>query len=151
MINKIKGYALATVAVLTFLAPGLVPLAANAASTCTGTSTGLESGINYAISNSSTNGTGSLCDANGVDNSSIGHIANTIVTIFSIIVGGASIIMIIYGGFRYITSGGDSTKVGNAKSTLIYAIIGLVIVALAQVIVHFVLNQSGNIASSSNT
>jgi hypothetical protein len=43
---------------------------------------------------------------------------------------------------RYITSGGDSTKVSGAKNTLIYAIIGLIIVALAQLIVHFVLGQA---------
>jgi hypothetical protein len=57
--------------------------------------------------------------------------------------------MIIYGGFRYITSGGDSGRVGNAKNTLIYAIIGLVIVALAQLIVHFVLNQATTVTTQS--
>jgi len=35
--------------------------------------------------------------------------------------------MIVYGGFKYITSGGDSGKVGGAKNTLIYAIIGLIV------------------------
>jgi hypothetical protein len=55
-----------------------------------------------------------------------------------------AVIMIIYGGFRYITSGGDSNRVGSAKNTLIYAIIGLIIVALAQLIVHFVLSTTGN-------
>jgi len=54
----------------------------------------------------------------------------------------AAVIMIIVGGFRYITSGGDSTRVGGAKNTLIYAIVGLIIVALAQAIVHFVLNNA---------
>jgi len=56
----------------------------------------------------------------------------------SVIVGVAAVIMIILSGLRYITSGGDASKVGAAKSSLIYALIGLVIVALAQVIVHFV-------------
>jgi hypothetical protein len=50
--------------------------------------------------------------------------------------------MIIWGGFKYITSGGDSNNVSGAKNTIIYAIIGLVIVALAQLIVHFVISQS---------
>jgi hypothetical protein len=50
--------------------------------------------------------------------------------------------MIIYGGFRYITSGGDSGRVGSAKNTLIYAIVGLIIVALAQLIVNFVITQA---------
>ena len=49
--------------------------------------------------------------------------------------------MIIYGGFRYVTSGGDSGHVSSAKNTIIYAIVGLVVVALAQFIVQYVLNQ----------
>jgi hypothetical protein len=61
-----------------------------------------------------------------------------ILNILSVIVGVAAVIMIILSGLRYITSGGDASKVGAAKSSLIYALIGLVIVALAQVIVHFV-------------
>jgi hypothetical protein len=65
----------------------------------------------------------------------------------SIVVGAVSVLMIIYGGFRYITSGGDSGRVGNDKNTLVYAIIGLVIVALAQVIVHFVLGEANNLTS----
>jgi len=64
------------------------------------------------------------------------------VNILSLVVGIAAIIMIIISGFRYITSGGASEQVGNAKNTLVYAIIGLIIVALAQFIVHFVLNNA---------
>jgi hypothetical protein len=52
-----------------------------------------------------------------------------------------AVIMIIVGGLKYITSGGDSNNVSSAKSTIIYAIIGLVVVALAQFIVQFVLNK----------
>ena len=70
---------------------------------------------------------------------------------FSIIVGAVSIIMIIYGGFRYITSGGDSGRVGNAKNTLLYAIVGLIIVAIAQIIVHFVVSTSSDAASNFST
>jgi uncharacterized membrane protein YuzA (DUF378 family) len=63
------------------------------------------------------------------------------VNIFSLIVGIVAVIMIIVGGLKYITSGGDSNNVSSAKSTIIYAIIGLVVVALAQFIVQFVLNK----------
>lgn len=65
-----------------------------------------------------------------------------IVNIISIIVGAAAVLMIIFGGFRYITSGGDSGNISAAKNTILYAIIGLVIVALAQVIVRFVLREA---------
>lgn len=68
-----------------------------------------------------------------------------IINIFSVIVGIVAVIMIIVGGFRYIVSGGDSGKVGDAKNTILYALIGLVIVALAQFIVRFVLGKTSEI------
>ncbi|MET1033148.1 MAG: Mbov_0395 family pilin-like conjugal transfer protein [Candidatus Saccharimonadales bacterium] len=71
----------------------------------------------------------------------VNSLITQIVNIFSLVVGIVSVIMIIYGGFRYVTSGGDSSNVSNAKNTIIYAIIGLVVVALAQFIVQFVLDK----------
>lgn len=68
-------------------------------------------------------------------------IVETVINIFSVIVGIVAVIMIIWGGFKYITSGGDSGNITSAKNTIIYAIIGLVIVALAQFFVQFVLEQ----------
>src|SRR3989344_5944574 len=65
-----------------------------------------------------------------------------IINIFSVIVGIVAVIMIIVAGFRYITSAGNQERVKAAKTTLIYALIGLVIVALAQVIVRFVLRET---------
>ncbi len=65
-----------------------------------------------------------------------------IVNIFSLIVGVVSVIMIIVGGFKYITSGGDSGRVSSAKNTIIYAVIGLIIVAFAQILVKFVIFKS---------
>ena len=64
-----------------------------------------------------------------------------VINLFSLVVGVVSVIMIIIGGFRYIVSGGDSSNVTSAKNTILYAIIGLVIVALAQWIVRFVLGR----------
>jgi hypothetical protein len=49
--------------------------------------------------------------------------------------------MVIIGGFRYIVSNGDSNGVSGAKNTILYAIVGLVIVLFAQVIVRFVLTR----------
>ena len=68
-------------------------------------------------------------------------IVTTVVNIFSIVVGIVAVIMIVVGGFKYITSGGDSGNITSAKNTIVYAVIGLVIVALAQFIVQFVLNK----------
>ncbi len=69
-----------------------------------------------------------------------------IINIFSIVVGSVSVIMIIIGGFRYIISGGDSTGVTAAKNTILYAIVGLVIVLFSQVIIRFVITNVSTIS-----
>ena len=56
--------------------------------------------------------------------------------------------MIIVGGIRYITSGGDSGNISSAKNTIIYAVIGLIIVALAQILVHYVLSSVNNASTA---
>lgn len=55
------------------------------------------------------------------------------------VVGAISVLMLIWGGLRYITSGGDSKKITDAKNTVLYAIIGLIISVLAFAIINFVL------------
>lgn len=82
------------------------------------------------------------------DNASGGvqQIATDVINLLSWVVGVISVIMIIVGGFRYITSGGASDKVTGAKNTIIYAVIGLIIVALAQFIVNFVLAKTFDVA-----
>ena len=94
-------------------------------------------------------GNGSSCANTDTSsaNTNINNIIKTIVNIFSLIVGIIAVIMIIVGGFKYITSGGESNNISSAKSTIIYAIIGLVVVALAQFIVQFVLNKVTNSGS----
>ncbi len=57
------------------------------------------------------------------------------------IVGILSVVMLVWGGLRYIMSGGDSKKVTDAKNTILYAILGLIISFLAYAIVNFVLNS----------
>jgi hypothetical protein len=85
------------------------------------------------------------CETAGSNaDSQINSIVHTIVNILSAIVGIAAVIMIIVGGFRYITSGGNDASVTAAKNTILYAIIGLVVVALAQVIVRFTLSKLTN-------
>jgi hypothetical protein len=86
-------------------------------------------------------GTDGDCTTEG-DSPSVGKIITTAVTLLSYIAGVAGVLMIIIGSFKYITSGGDSGKVENAKSTILYALIGLVIAVLAQALVRFVLNKA---------
>ena len=82
-------------------------------------------------------GTDCLQDPHG--GISVNKIITTIVNVLSFVVGVVAVIMIMVGGFRYVTSAGDSSKASSAKSTITYAIVGIVIVASAQVIVRYVL------------
>jgi hypothetical protein len=88
------------------------------------------------------------CDVSGECNTkqSEQKIEKTItraVNVTSMIIGAVAVVMIMVAGFRYITSGGAQDRVKGAKDTLLYAIIGLIIVALAQLIVRFVINTTG--------
>lgn len=91
-------------------------------------------------------GEGTDCDPEGSEEK-LNSLVTDIVNIFSVIVGIVAVIMIIVGGFKYITSGGDSGNVTGAKNTILYAIIGLVVVALAQFIVKFVLSKATDVAN----
>jgi len=87
----------------------------------------------------STLGAGDGCGtqpSNGVD---LNHVITVVINTLSIVIGIAAVIMIMVSGFKYVTSGGDSSKVQSAKNSLTYAIIGLVIAFFAQAIVKFVL------------
>lgn len=84
--------------------------------------------------------TNASCDASGVNKA-----ISLAVDILTVIVGAAAVIALIWSGFKYITSGGDTNKVANAKSTLIYAIVGIAVVGLAQVLVHLVLTNAASV------
>jgi|GEM_PF-1153742 len=73
--------------------------------------------------------------------SSITSLVRSVIFVISWIVGIASIFMIIFGSFRFITSGGDSNATASARNTVIYALIGLAIAAIAQLLIYFVLDQ----------
>ena len=73
-----------------------------------------------------------------------GGIVNTIVNVFLFLVGLLCVIMIIFGGFRYVTSSGDKQKVDSAKNTILYAIVGLIVALIAWALVNWVFQQVGN-------
>ena len=143
MFRKIKNLILVAATGSTLAVPLLIPAFASAATLSFGATdtinTALCNGIGQATqdtasANCGTNGTGSGADLHAI--------ATKVINILSVIVGIIAVIMIIYGGFKYITSGGDTGNVSGAKNTLIFALVGLIIVALAQFIVHFVLNSA---------
>lgn len=137
--NKIA-VAVVAFAVLAFAAFAFAP----SASAQTQVQNGLCAGstLTFTDQNSATANAGQ-CTAVASEGSTdkVNDTVSLIINIFSWVVGVVAVIMIIVGGFKYITSGGDSGKITSAKNSIIYAIIGLVIVALAQIIVQFVLTK----------
>lgn len=103
-----------------------------------------------ALVSDSVNATGNYNLSSGIDAAkgegssdaaNIEDIVSKIINYLLYAVGIASVVMLIFGGFKYITSGGDSGKVGEAKNTILYAIIGLVVAILAWAIVSFITKQ----------
>lgn len=87
------------------------------------------------------------CGSSGGD---IDNILRTVLNILSFVAGVIAVIMIIIAGVRFITSQGDSSSVAGARQTVIYAIVGVVIVLISQVIVRFVLTEATDLGASGN-
>ncbi len=137
MISKLKNVVMAIALLFAFAAPAVVPAVAFAVNPDIGGSLGCGANLDVTATNCNTQTAGST--------NSLQEVLTKGVNIFSIIVGIIAVIMIIVGGLKYITSGGDSGNVSSAKNTIIYAIVGLIIVALAQFIVRFVLGTATNL------
>lgn len=67
-------------------------------------------------------------------------IINKVTDILLYVVGFIAVLMLIWGGVRYIISGGDSKKITDAKNTILYALLGLVIAFISYAIVHYILS-----------
>ena len=72
-----------------------------------------------------------------------GSIGVILLAVYSVI-GIVAVVMIILGGVSYATSQGDPGKIKKGKDTILYGIIGLIIVLLAFAITQFVLAQLGS-------
>lgn len=80
-------------------------------------------------------GQSAICD--GRDENINGFLKN-IINFMLWLVGILAVVMIIVGGIKYITSGGDANKLTSAKNTILYSVIGLIIAIFAYVIVDWV-------------
>jgi len=139
MITKLKRIVLSLAAVLALGAPALVPVSVYAVTTGPVDIKGsLNCGADIEVDKTG-------CPASPTAATGLSDLIKKIINIFSVIVGVIAVVMIIVGGLKYITSGGESSNVSGAKNTIIYAIVGLIVVALAQFIVHFVLSNTASI------
>lgn len=100
-----------------------------------------------------TGSAGEACKALSPDNpnaacdqtaeTSIKGIIQTALEILSVVIGIIAVIMLMIGGIKYITSSGDPGNIASAKNSILFAVVGLIVVALAQIIVRFVLQRVG--------
>lgn len=79
-------------------------------------------------------------DANNSGNPFIKTL-RTAISILALLIGIAAVGTLIFGGLKLITAQGDASAIKNARDTVIYALVGLAVAALAQAIVAFVLNK----------
>lgn len=85
-------------------------------------------------------GLGNLCD---LDSSQFGDIISTALNVIIVIAVIIAVFFLVWGGIKWITSGGDKAKVESARNTIIAGIIGLVFVFLAYFIISLVANIFG--------
>lgn len=116
----------AIITVFTFVLMPLTPVAAvNVFQDCNGDAAG-----------------NSICKAANSDKLfGAGSLWNRILNVFTTVIGAVSVLMIIIGGLRYVTSNGEPAQLTSAKNTIMYAAVGLVIAAMANAIVNFVLTN----------
>lgn len=82
---------------------------------------------------------GGSCDGGAGLLGTFATVANTLI----FIVGALAVIMVIIGGFRYVTSNGDAQGLKSAKDTILYALIGVVVAMLSYGLVAFVVGRIG--------
>lgn len=82
------------------------------------------------------------CDAvnKGSTENPITKTIGNAVQLFALIGGAVAVIWIMYGGFKYITSDGDSGRVEEARKTILYGVVGLVVLLSAQLLVTLIIN-----------
>lgn len=95
------------------------------------------------VCNGTAGSASTACRSRTTENPLLGPtgIITRVIQLIVLFTGVASVIVIMIGGFKYLVSAGDSAKVSNAKDTILYAVIGLVVAVVAQAIVSLVLRR----------
>ena len=75
-------------------------------------------------------------------------VVNVITTVVYWILGFSAMVAVLFlilGGLQYITAAGNEKRIEGAKNTILYAVIGLVVMLLSFVIVAFISQNVGKI------
>ena len=82
--------------------------------------------------------------ASGLGNTDPRTIAGSVVNIFLGFLGVIAVLIILYGGFKWMTAGGDEGPIGEAKQMISAGVVGLVVILAAFGIAQFVINALYN-------
>ncbi len=74
------------------------------------------------------------------NNEDAANLVQNIISVLLWLIGAVAVIMLIVGGFRYVTSNGSADQIKAAKNTILYAAVGLAVAILGQAIVIFVVD-----------
>lgn len=81
---------------------------------------------------------------NGITTVTSGNLPEFVIYIINLAVGFSAllaVIMIIVSGFKYIVSMGDEKKIASASKSLMFALIGMILVFIAPIVIQFVLDN----------
>lgn len=73
------------------------------------------------------------------DNAEANTLMRSIIQTLIFLIAAIAVIMIVIGGFKYVTSNGDTNQTTSAKNTILYSVIGLIVAIMAYGIVEFVI------------
>jgi Type IV secretion system pilin len=82
---------------------------------------------------------GTGCGGNST--SGVSKLLSTTLNLLSLAAGFIAVVMIIISGIKFMTANGDSSGIASARSALIYALVGVIVAAMAQFLVHFVIGK----------
>lgn len=66
---------------------------------------------------------------------------NNVLTVVFALAGAIAVAFIVWGGIKYTLSQGEAGEIKKAKDTIIYSLIGLVIVVVSYSIINFVIGK----------
>lgn len=81
----------------------------------------------------------------GVGDISVAELLTKVITWVLAFAAAVAVLFLILGGLQYVTSAGNKDRIDKAKQTILYAVIGLIVIALSFVIVTFVSRNIGDV------
>ncbi|MDP4000418.1 MAG: pilin [bacterium] len=80
---------------------------------------------------------------NPVSGGSLGSILASVINALLLFAGAVAVLFLIIGGFRYVVSTGNEQQVDAARKTILYAVLGLIIIFIAFVLTRLIQDYLG--------